>query len=333
MEALWNFEIAITLFFQSLGAWLVEPMRWITSMGSESFYMLIMPAVYWCFDSALGLRMGLILMVSTAFNADFKLLSHGARPYWFDARVQAFSTETSFGMPSGHAMLSSSTWGMIAAQVRRKWVTWIILVLIFLIGISRIYLGVHFTSDVLAGWILGGLMLLIFIKLDKPITHWLQSRSSGMIILVGFLVSLALLGIHLALAAAGSQWMMPAEWVKNALAANPDVSPNPFSVEGAFTTAGTLFGLIAGAAWLFRSSGFDTSGTIEQRGLRYLIGLVGVAVLWYGLGLVFPRDATLIAYGLRFCRYTLIGLWVSGLAPMLFIRLGLAKGSEKALVK
>ncbi|MEN6409577.1 MAG: hypothetical protein ABFD44_07700 [Anaerolineaceae bacterium] len=80
MEALWNFEITITLFLQSLGTWLAEPMRWITSMGSESFYMLIMPAIYWCVDSALGLRMGLILMFSTAFNADFKLLSHGARP-------------------------------------------------------------------------------------------------------------------------------------------------------------------------------------------------------------------------------------------------------------
>lgn len=328
MQALWNLEVVITLFLQALGTWLAEPMRLITSMGNETFYMLIMPALYWCVDAALGLRIGLILMFSTALNGDFKLLGRGARPYWFDARVHAFSAETSFGMPSGHAMLSASVWGMLAAQLRRRWVTWTAIIIIFLIGLSRIYLGVHFTSDVLAGWILGGLLLFVFLRLEKPVLVWLQRRSLAMVILIGVITSLTFLAINLALIATGKNWTMPELWIKNALAAMPNVPPDPFSVEGAFTTAGTLLGLIIGAAWLFRTRGFNANGSFGQLVLRYLIGVLGVLIFWYGLGKVFPRDATLLAYFLRYVRYTLVGLWVSALAPMVFIRLKLAKASK-----
>ena len=54
--------------------------------------------------------------------------------------------------------------------------------------------------------------------------------------------------------------------------------------------------------------------------MRFVIGLVGVLVLWQGLGAVFPRDADVISYTLRFVRYALVGMWIMGAAPWLFIR-------------
>ena len=58
---------------------------------------------------------------------------------------------------------------------------------------------------------------------------------------------------------------------------------------------------------------------------RYILGLVGLLILWYGLGLVFPREATFIAYLLRYLRYTLVGAWITAGAPYLFLRLHLAE--------
>jgi hypothetical protein len=117
--------------------------------------------------------------------------------------------------------------------------------------------------------------------------------------------------------------------MQNALAADPDIKPEPTNISSAFTHAGTWLGMLAGAAWIhYRKGGFSASGTPTQRILRYLIGIVGVAIFWYGLGVVFPREATLVSYALRFFRYTLVGLWVSALGPLLFTRLGLASSSH-----
>jgi hypothetical protein len=76
------------------------------------------------------------------------------------------------------------------------------------------------------------------------------------------------------------------------------------------------------------------AGPWRKRLSRYLIGVVGVLILWRGLGLVFDLlapDETLPAHLLRYLRYSLVGLWISALAPLLFIRLGLLSAREKAL--
>ena len=51
--------------------------------------------------------------------------------------------------------------------------------------------------------------------------------------------------------------------------------------------------------------------------------MVGVLIFWYGLGAIFPREATLLSYSLRYFRYVLVGLWISALAPLTFQRLRL----------
>jgi hypothetical protein len=107
---------------------------------------------------------------------------------------------------------------------------------------------------------------------------------------------------------------------------------DPINLEGAFTLGGTWLGLLGGAAWLVRRRGglVSTAGTPLQLGLRYLLGLVGVLVLWFGLGQVFPRGADWASYALRYFRYVLIGAWISAVAPLLFVRLGWAKPIRKA---
>jgi len=91
------------------------------------------------------------------------------------------------------------------------------------------------------------------------------------------------------------------------------------------TSAGTFFGLAAGAAWIALRGGYQASGSVEQRIMRYIIGAIGILILWMGLGEVFPRNPDLISYVLRYFRYTLVGFWVTAGAPWLFFRFKLVR--------
>ena len=149
----------INLWFQNLGEWLYTPMQIFTFMGYQQFYLLFIPVIYWCVDPKLGVRLGIGLMASAAVNGMLKLAFHQPRPYWVDPRVQIYSTESSFGMPSGHAQNGIVFWGLLAKKFRTlKSIILLGLIALF-IGISRIYLGVHFLGDVLVGWVAGGLLL------------------------------------------------------------------------------------------------------------------------------------------------------------------------------
>ena len=57
--------------------------------------------------------------------------------------------------------------------------------------------------------------------------------------------------------------------------------------------------------------------------VRFVIGVIGVAILWLGLRMVFPRDASLVSQVLRYARYVVTGFWVAYGAPWVFIRLKL----------
>ena len=59
--------------------------------------------------------------------------------------------------------------------------------------------------------------------------------------------------------------------------------------------------------------------------MRYLVGVAGVLIIYYGLKIIFPEGESILAYLLRYLRYTLIGFWVSAGAPWIFIRLRLAE--------
>jgi hypothetical protein len=118
-------------------------------------------------------------------------------------------------------------------------------------------------------------------------------------------------------------YVFPEAWTENALRAGP--LPDPVTLEGILTSAGSLFGLSAGAAWIAARGGYQASGPVEKRALRYVIGLIGILILWFGLGQVFPRDETLISYILRYLRYSLVGFWVIAGAPWLFFHFKLAE--------
>ncbi len=145
----------------------------------------------------------------------------------------------------------------------------------------------------------------------------------GRQILVAFLASLVLVLFELIPYAwlKTTGWQPPQAWAAYAAGA--------VTLSGAFTTAGTLFGLLTGLAWFTRQGGFDPGGPFWKRLVRFLLGVVGVLVFYLGLSVLFrliaPDAEALLPYILRYIRYSLVGAWMAAGAPWLFVRLHLAE--------
>ena len=121
-------------------------------------------------NKKIGLLVALNLLISTGLNLLLKNIVQRPRPNEF-----RLIDETGYSFPSGHSMVSMAFYGFLIYLIykfvkskRLKWILIIILsALIITIGISRIYLGVHYTSDVLAGFTISVSYLVIYTSIVK----------------------------------------------------------------------------------------------------------------------------------------------------------------------
>lgn len=264
----------------------------VTFLGDAEFYILLAPVFIWCVDYKLGARLGILLMLSSYTNEVLKNALMQPRPC--EPRPDlCIDYAEGYGIPSGHAQNAVVFWGVIAHWVGKSWTWAAAIFLMALIGFSRIYLGVHFPTDVLAGWAVGVVILGIYIVLGRRIETWLGGQSLAILILIGLLVPLLLLAMQ----------------------------PSDVMVQ----LTGTLAGLAVGVAFAVRNLGFDAGGLIWKRVVRFLLGVVVVAAIYFGLRIVFPGEGESLYGVFRFIRYGLVGLWISLGAPWLFLRLSLAE--------
>jgi membrane-associated phospholipid phosphatase len=325
LSGIYELSIAIIQALQNIGDWFISIMKFFSFLGVEDFYLLVMPVLVWALDYSFGLRLGIMLLLSSGFNSLLKMGFHQPRPFWVSTEIKHLDRPwADFGIPSGHAMTPLAVYGLIAATLKRRWLTILLSVVIFFIGLSRMALGVHFLQDVLAGWVFGLILLWLFMRYEGAVTGWLRERSLGQKIGAVFAFSLAMVLVGVLILAVLGDYEIPQAWQANALLAQPEEPIAPLSLSGLVTSAGTLFGLALGGFWIEKSGGFDDEGKPWQRIVRFLVGLVGVVILWQGLGSVLPREEDFLSYALRYVRYSLTGLWITGLAPLVFMKLKLA---------
>jgi membrane-associated phospholipid phosphatase len=314
-----EFGVRLVVAIQGLGSWLETPMKLFSFLGTEDFFMVVLPAIYWCIDANLGMQVAVIIMFSNSVNCFFKLAFHGPRPYWYSSLVKGLASETTFGVPSNHAQTATVIWGILAAHIRKWWAWLVAVLLILLISFSRLYLGVHFPHDVLAGWLIGAALLWLVLHFWSPAKDWAKKKSLSSQVLLSLAASLVLMGLPLipVIWLRSVNWQPPQSWAAFATQA--------LSVQDIFTFSGATFGLLAGFAWIQFQGGFQMKGSGSQLVLRFLVGVVGVLAIRYGLKFLFPSGETLLSYIFRFIRYVFIGFWLTGGAPWCFIRLKLSK--------
>ena len=148
--------------------------KWITNFSGVPI-LLFLTAVLVVFlqEKKQKLFVPLNLLLVTLFNLLLKQIVQRPRPTEF-----RLIEENGYSFPSGHSMVSMAFYGYLIyltyRNIHHKGLKWSIMVLLSLlilaIGISRIYLGVHYTSDVLAGFLISFSYLILFIKVTNKIT-------------------------------------------------------------------------------------------------------------------------------------------------------------------
>ncbi len=186
---------------------LVAPFIWVTALGTSTVVAILLSAMALILWLARGVWFILPLLASSlgavAFSTLGKLTFERPRP------PEALLLEHSYSFPSGHATIAVAFYGFVGYLLIRSsnsWkrkVNWLAIstTLILLIGLSRIFLGVHYLSDVWAGYLIGALWLIIGITLSEWLTAtgYLQwdgrvdprrlwgTRALGVIALAGYL--------------------------------------------------------------------------------------------------------------------------------------------------
>lgn len=130
--------------------------------------MVALPLIYWLMDRQRGWMLALVFLSSMQLNATIKELTEVPRPFQADARVESIGPKPStYAFPSGHAQGSMLIWGSLAAMYPSPSSIGVCGSIIFLVGVTRLYLGVHSPLDVSVGWGFGGIGVALMFALFK----------------------------------------------------------------------------------------------------------------------------------------------------------------------
>ena len=290
MEELMIWGLDVVRAVQSIkGPLLTVVMQILTQVGSEYFYLLFLPVVFWCVDARFGIRFGLVFLLSAFTNSWLKVVFAVPRPFVLDPSV-GLAHETSFALPSGHAQGSATFWGLLAVRFRSPWGLVLAIVVPLIIGFTRIYLGVHYPTDLFLGWLLGWGIALAWFGFGDRVSRFVSKAN------IRFRI------IGAAAFALGMNALYPED---------------P-------TLAGAFLGTAIGANFCIGRLAFDAASVnLKTKAMRMGLGLAGLALVYFGGKLLSPGDGSGLYALVKFLRYGLVGAWISLGAPWLFVRLGM----------
>ncbi|MCR4429969.1 MAG: phosphatase PAP2 family protein [Tepidanaerobacteraceae bacterium] len=251
----------------------------ITNLGSEGFYFLLIPIFYWSIDKRMGIKLSSAILISMYVNTALKEITAVARPIGYPGIRSIYTSSAGgYSFPSGHAQGSTTIWGIIMFHYRKISVYILGTTIIILVSLSRLYLGVHWPVDIAGGIIVGLIIVLLTLVSGKFILP-----ADDFIICAAALAGPAILLV-----------IFP----------HPDV----------FKYMGML-----SASWLGylieeRFIGYEPKKTNAVITIvKYSTGAVGFLLIYAGLKEILPAGNIFSA-----ARYFLLGLWLTAGAPYLF---------------
>lgn len=168
-----DYQVFSFLHYYLLSDILTFFLKMITYMGS-AWFLGIITLMILCFfkNKFIGIRLGINLFLVSMLNLLLKNIFLIPRP-----DTLTLISENGFSYPSGHAMTSLAFYGFLIylvyqkmkPSILKKMIILLFILLIFLIGFSRIYLGVHHFSDILGGYLISLAYFILFIKLSQKL--------------------------------------------------------------------------------------------------------------------------------------------------------------------
>ena len=269
----------------------------ITTLGQEIFVMAVICWLYWCVEKKLAYILGFSYFTSGLLVQALKISFRVPRPWDLDPSFKAVESAipaaTGYSFPSGHTQSITALMGTLALGARKKWQAVLCVLIIFLVGFSRMYLGVHTPLDVSVGFLLSVISVLFcWYLFNKKQFIWDRPMTLSVI-----------LGIASILVCVYSLILYSSDMI--------DISYSRDCLKAAGAGCAFAIGFYVENTRIR----FETAGDLKTRILRFLIGAVVAVLLLKGLK---PLIGTSLAAS--FIRYFLAVLWVLMVYPLLFVR-------------
>lgn len=238
-------ELEIIKFIQSFATPVLDSLfQMITMLGEEYFYVLVLTILYWCVDKKAGLYVSLSLFLSNVINICLKESFHIPRPIGIEGiRSLRVHTAGGFAFPSGHTQATTSFWVSIMKSFKRRYLYITGSILIVLVGISRLYLGVHWPKDVIGGIIFGILSVYLTFYI---LNYTYRNKSYFKLILVSVVSLISLI----------------------------------FIINSTYTKAvGILLGTIIGYYFESKYINFSVKTKLSKQIIKLILGIAGVLII------------------------------------------------------
>ena len=321
MVALHHVELGWIAAFQGDGG-VRQVMIWFSLLGYEAL-PYVPPFVFYFVSRRRGAKLYLLLSFVGPLTLILKLVFHSPRPHWMDPHIKELTDSWGYGLPSGHALGASIVWPYAAKTLDKLWILGAGLVIVLLVSASRVYLGVHFVSDVLAAWLIASATWYSFESLQVRLSEWFKDLK------IQWQVALALWTATILLVIGKQMQLLlngvtdPPSWAA--------FSSNARGLSGLVPSCGEFFGTACGVIMTERWAVFEDGGALWKRGAALAYALLGAALLHEldKLRLI-PRVEPF-----QTCFDFLLGglpnLWILFVAPWIFMRAGLSFGTYPIL--
>jgi len=297
MNGILQWGVDVVLWFQQFRPTLDIPFIAFTYTGEEMFFLLFLPLITWCINKDAGIRLMILFLLNTYFNSIAKSVADQPRPFQINSRVKAVVHAGGGGFPSGHTQNALVVWSYLAYAFKKRWLWAPAVIMMIFVPMSRIYLGVHFPTDLLGGYILGLIILILYIKLEIPARDWLKEKSIGIQLSFSILIPLLLVLVM------------------------------PKMDSHGIATCGTLLGGCAGLTLEQKWIRCEVPNGFFKKIISYLIGIVVLFIFYVGLKKAFNELEPEPVF--RFVRYSVLGFHFLFIAPWLFVRFKLS-GADNA---
>ncbi|MGE4453593.1 MAG: phosphatase PAP2 family protein [Sphaerochaeta sp.] len=285
---------SIMLFFLNIENPVLDFLGNLASLlGEQTFVIAVILYIFWNIDKKKGFGLYSSVLLSVLAMGVLKATVRAPRPFQVLESIQGkrLETATGYSFPSGHTTTGAAFYAALALSFRKRKLSIFCAIMMTLVGVSRLYLGVHWPIDVFAGLLLG-------VTISFAFYRYIDRLYENKDILLKYLL---ILGTFFALGGLALSIML-----------------NFFSAdETAFSDLMKIFALGGGGYLGFaletKNVQFSTEGTTGRKIGRYLIGLV-VVLLIMGLGAIIPESIDAIG---GYIRYTLVGFWATGLYPLI----------------